>query len=275
MKINCQVCKEPSSFYHRHPEADLYKCHHCGHVFSVDVKTGSIYAEKYFSETHNNWFKNPDTNTYQTIYNFIRETKRGESALIDLGCGNGMFLDYARDKDKDLRLIGVDLSDNRARNNIRFIQCDVKELKTDERYEFISLLAFIEHVVDLDQLASTLNSISRQNTYVIILTINENSILYRTALLLKMLNINKPFDRLYSAHHVQHFSDNSLKEYMKRAGYEHVKTVHHNIHMKAMDIEASNQLMKNILKCGVYATFLLGIILKRTYLQTAFFRKAK
>ena len=273
MKIYCPVCKEASSFYNRHPEADLYQCHNCGHVFSVDVKTKSIYSGKYFSETHNNWFKNPDTKTYQRIYEFVREKKQGETTLIDLGCGNGLFLDYIRGQDQGLQLFGVDLSNNHDRNNIRFIQCDIDNLKIDGRYDFISLLAFIEHVNKLDELASTLISISKKNTYIIILTINEDSVLYRTALFLKNLNINKPFDRLYSAHHVQHFTAKSLKGFMERAGYEHVKTVHHNIHMKAMDIEAYSLFMKIIFKYGVYATFLLGKVLRRTYLQTAFFRK--
>ena len=273
VKAACTVCGEPSVFYQSHPEADIYRCDKCSHVFSVNVKINSIYSADYFIETHSNWFKNPDFKMYQNIYDFVKDNINDKKTLIDLGCGNGLFLDYIRSKDEKLDLFGVDLSDNKDRNNIKFFKSDIEHFKIDKTFDFVTLLAFVEHVLNLDSLASTLNNVSKKDSSVIILTINEDGILYRTALLLKKFGVNTPFNRLYSAHHVQHFTEKSLIEFMKRAGFEHIKTDHHNIHMKAMDIEGSSPIVKFMFKYGVWATFVLGKLLRRTYLQTAFFRK--
>lgn len=101
------------------------------------------------------------------------------------------------------------------------------------------------------------------------MTINESSILYGLARAGRALGINLAFNRLYSRHHLHHFTRQSLCEVLESSGLKVSKQVMHNAPVSAMDLPVKNSALDAVLRAGVWAVFMAGSITSKTYQQTA------
>jgi 2-polyprenyl-3-methyl-5-hydroxy-6-metoxy-1,4-benzoquinol methylase len=250
----------------KHPEADLYRCRACTHCFSHpdSILEAEPYTTEYFDEHHQRWFAHPNIALFATI---ARGLPKGASVL-DVGCGRGDFLKYLRRTRPDLKLTGIDLSLNSPVPGIHFLQGDFLTTPIGGHFDAVVSLAVIEHVVDVQAFVIRLKQLTKPGGRVTVMTLNESSLVFALARTGKRLGISLAFDRLYSRHHLHHFTRNSLRALMQEYGFEIEFDVTHNAPLAAIDIPMTNRMVNTILRSGMWVLCHVGNATGRAYLQT-------
>lgn len=270
----CPVCGTLSPFEQPHPEADLYRCPACDHCFS---DTGAMarfeaYDPDYYEVTHRNWFAHPHIALFARIYDEIAAVNP-HASVLDLGCGRGDLLKYLHGRNPQLELTGIDLSPNAPAEDITFLQGDALTTDFGRTYNAVVNLAVIEHVGDVHAFAQRLAELCTPGGIVVIMTLNDRSVLYGTARGLRRVGVHKPFERLYSKHHLNHFNIRSLRRLVESHGLKVEKTIRTNAPLGAVDFTAASPLGAAVMRAGVWGVFALGRLTGGTYLQTIVCRR--
>jgi len=235
------------------------------------------YSADYFTEQHRNWFANPNTRLFARIARSIEtrwpagtadEAATNPLKVLDVGCGPGDFLKYVHERRPSWALVGVDYGLQPAVPGIRFIKGDICELDLNETFDVIVTLATIEHVPNARRMVAKIAELLRPGGLVFAMTVNSSGLLYRSARGLAAVGIRGPFDRLYSAHHVHHFTRPSLRRLFESAGLVTRMQWQHNIPLKAVDFTATSRLQKLLFQMGVAGCFAVGHVICGCYLQT-------
>jgi 2-polyprenyl-3-methyl-5-hydroxy-6-metoxy-1,4-benzoquinol methylase len=225
------------------------------------------YREDYYNDKHKNWFKHPNINLFNRIYNLIKKRK-SKNRLIDIGCGRGDLLKFLNEKDSDICLFGVDLSDQELPNGIKYIKSNIYDLDSNEKYDFVVSLAVIEHVENPRKFLEVIQSNLKADGVVFLMTLNSDSLIYRLGRMLDAIGVKFIFNRLYSCHHLQHYSKKSLKCLVESSGLHVDDQYTHNFPLPAVDFESKGILVDSFLKFGVGILFVLGTIFNAGFLQT-------
>ena len=269
--VMCGVCGARAAFMARHPEADLYRCAACTHCFSDPASVeAEPYNPDYFEAHHRRWFAHPNIALFSRIAAAVPE----RAAVLDVGCGRGDFLRYLRRMRPDLRLSGIDLSPNARTDGIRFYQGDFLTTAVDGPYDAVVSLAVIEHIADVRRFVERLKDLTRPGGSVTVMTLNESSLLYGLARAGRRLGVPLAFDRLYSRHHLHHFTRESLRTLFEREQLHVVSDFTHNAPLAAIDIPATNAVVDPVLRSGMWVLCKLGTATGRAYLQTLTCRTA-
>jgi 2-polyprenyl-3-methyl-5-hydroxy-6-metoxy-1,4-benzoquinol methylase len=223
------------------------------------------YQADYYDEAHKNWFANPDFGLFRWILSRFPVNAR---TVIDVGCGRGAFLRYVRNLRPDLGLVGIDLSENHSGGGIEYVQADILGPPLNRKAHVVVSLAAIEHVVEPVRMARRLAQLCYPDGVVVVMTLDNQSLLYAAARTAYRFGVRGPFHRLYSAHHLQHFTAASLRTCLRAAGLEVIDTHRHNVQMCAVDIPEGDPVVRAIQWLGVWALFALGRLTGLSYLQT-------
>lgn len=266
---SCPVCGGQGIAQPEHPEVSLYRCANCTHCFTdpASITVAETYAPEYFSDVHRNWFRSPNIG----LFDIIRTEAAAHSAapsILDVGCGKGDLLRYLHRKEPTWQLTGLDLSPNEPAAGIDFIQGDVFALGTDRSYDVVTNLLVIEHIADVKGFVATLIRLCRPGGLLIVTTNDEQSLLYSTARSLRHWGYAAAYDRLYSRHHLNHFSVPTLRLLLEQHGLRVTKTIHHNIPLSAVDLPPAGALTQTVWRAGVGVAFAVGAAMRRTFLQT-------
>jgi 2-polyprenyl-3-methyl-5-hydroxy-6-metoxy-1,4-benzoquinol methylase len=154
------------------------------------------YSPEYYEAAHRNWFANPNFALFKWIESQIPSTA---ISVVDVGCGRGQFLDYLRQKRPNLRLVGVDLSENLDHDGIEFHCGNVLELELGT-FDAVVSLATIEHVPDVTAFTERLYDLCNPGGIAFVMTLDDGSLLYRVSRAAWRFGISVGFNRLYSAH---------------------------------------------------------------------------
>jgi 2-polyprenyl-3-methyl-5-hydroxy-6-metoxy-1,4-benzoquinol methylase len=231
------------------------------------------YDAAYFEETHRNWFAHPNLQLFEKIARLI-DREPGPASLIDVGCGNGDLLRFLATRlASAAALTGVDLVANAPESGVEFIQGDMFALDIDRKFSIVVSLMTIEHIADIRAFVRRLKSLVRPGGLVVINTINDESTLYEAARMLRRFGIALPFDRLYSRHHLHHFSRASLSLLLESEELQVADVILCNAPLASLDIPVSSRVAALILLGGVSSLFALSSISGRTYSQTVVCRR--
>ncbi len=272
--LQCPVCMAPSSVEHELDDFTLYRCPDCDHCFT-DLRSIDIpeqYEKGYFEKEHRNWFLHPNLSLYEKLSQIILKHK-GDSSVLDIGCGNGNFLRYLRGKGGSLHLTGIDVSPNQPVAGIQYLHGDFFNENFDRQFDVLVSLAVIEHIPDVGAFAKRLRELCAPNGLVINMTVDERSVIYAAAQTLMRLGYSVPLKRLYSKHHVNHFTSSSLKRLLEQQGISTLQVLRHNSPMAAVDLPQTSALSAAVLRAGVWTAFQLGHLSGRTMLQTVISKK--
>ena len=218
----------------------IYSCKNCNHrvsFFKKKNKARDEYNENYYIEKHKNWFENPNYSLFNFILHFVK--KNNIKNILDLGCGKGDFLKYMNLKSK-LKLTGIDITKNKNLKSIKFIKGDLHKYTFNEKFDLIVNLAVIEHIDDVNKFVAKINSLLNKNGHTIIMTVNQNSLIYKISRFLYSININEPFIRLYDKHHLNHFSNKSLLYLLKKHKFEIIGKYFQNHNLNSVDFNKAN-----------------------------------
>jgi 2-polyprenyl-3-methyl-5-hydroxy-6-metoxy-1,4-benzoquinol methylase len=264
--LACPICGAAAAFVYPHPEARIYHCQKCTHTFSDPATLEHIeqYSPDYYEEEHRNWFAHPNIRLFRWIE---RQLPSNIRSVIDVGCGRGQFLDFLRLQRPDLRLVGVDLSPTANRDNIEFHCGNAFELELGT-FDAIVSLATIEHIEDASGFARRLYSLCNPGGIVVVMTINEDSLMYRMARAARRIGMTIAFDRLYSAHHLHHFSTKSFEQVLARNGLRVRNRLDQSMPVRAIDVPGTSPLVRPIFFAGAAALLTLGDWIGLSFLQT-------
>jgi hypothetical protein len=100
------------------------------------------------------------------------------------------------------------------------------------------------------------------------MTVNESSILYGLARTGRVLGVPLAFDRLYSRHHLHHFTRTSLRRLLESSGLKLSQHITHNTPVKAVDLPVRSRKADALLRVIVMGVSAAGYALSKSYLQT-------
>ncbi|MCX6175448.1 MAG: class I SAM-dependent methyltransferase [Ignavibacteriales bacterium] len=231
----CKVCNSTTQSKYGLNNITIYKCANCGHYYSLHpIISDDIYTKEYFNEKHKNWFAHPDTKLFDFIVDHITARCSYDVRILDVGCGNGNLLRYLKLKGFT-NLFGLDLYDNKI-PGITFYNEKIEDFICNQKYEVIVTVMTIEHIDNVQQFFKKIRDLSTPNTILIINTIDSSSLIYGLAKYLKYLGIETLFKRLYDVHHLNHFSEKSLKYLCQANGFKIEKLLKKNYPLKSIDL---------------------------------------
>jgi 2-polyprenyl-3-methyl-5-hydroxy-6-metoxy-1,4-benzoquinol methylase len=176
------------------------------------------------------------------------ENIRGES-LLDLACGDGMMTEmFAK---KVSRVVGVDANGNHlvaARKRLpsaEFHECLVEDLTLADKFDTVTMLDLLEHVIDPVALLEKAASFLNENGVLIIHVPNAYAINRRLAVLMGTLEYCEelsPFD-LEIAGHRRSYSMETLCGDIQKAGLKVEKTG--GVFYKMMSTAQMDWFLKN------------------------------
>jgi len=267
------VCNTRSELAWRHPEADLHRCPTCDHCFSdpASIDQQEQYDPDYYQKTHRNWFNNPNVKLFFQLHDVIT-AYNPHASILDVGCGNGNLLRYLHERTPSMQLTGIDICALHTIAGVELRQGNVFEIDVGRRFDVVISLAVIEHVADVRTFVQKLRHLAKAGGLVILLTVNDRSLTYAAARLLHRCGWSRPFHRLYSKHHVNHFNIGSLWRLLTSEGLVVLQTIRHQASLAAIDVPADNSLAASVLRISAWGLFQLERLTGRTILQTVISR---
>lgn len=268
-KTNCPVCHGKGYEIFQLKFAKIFRCDDCKHSYSFDIRIlpDSIYGNEYFSQKHKKYFENPDMGLFDYIENQIIKRNDQKAHILDVGCGTGNLLKHLY-KNGFCHLSGIDLIKNHH-EGITFIQGDFLEIELETRYDVVTTIMNIEHIAQPEKYISQIKRILKKDGMLIINTVNENSLMFSIAKLLKRLNIRFAVERLYDPHHNIHFSEVSLKKLCENNGFIFENGYFKDRGLKSIDLPESR--FDFLLKFGVGTISFFSNSLGKGFTQTQVF----
>jgi SAM-dependent methyltransferase len=189
---------------------NLYRCNSCGFRFydPALAGTGRFYEELMTSKAYP--LGGMD---FDHVINFA--TRHGIRRVLDIGCGEGVFLDLARDA--GITTTGVELNRNAAetaaRKGHRMIHKSIKSIHPDELdggAELLTLFQVLEHVPAPAEFVASAARLVKSGGHVAIAVPSDR----------RMLGLleNDPAD--WPPHHISRWRIEDLRKLGERAGLE-------------------------------------------------------
>lgn len=252
----------------------LFRCPRCTHTFTQAVRVDpQLYSEDYFYTKHKNWFNNPNYKLFKFFHKILRGLiQKKKISLLDVGCGKGDFLKYIKQLDPDIELYGIDLADNKSQE-FHFIKGDLLKEDIPMQFDVVCGNATIEHVDNPQFFMKKLHRILLPNGLLFLSTINNLSLIYRIARILKALMMPAAYNQLYGEHHLQHYTNRSLRHLLESNGFQILIQKNYNYPLNSIDVIKDNPYIKRLYVAGVWLTFFLQSLSKTGIAQIVVCRK--
>ena len=254
--------------------AYLHACDSCRHVFTLlPPEQRETYDDTYFEDNHKRWFEHPDLRLFEQVEKtLLAKLGRRPASLLDVGCGQGDFLKWLRPRHPDWRLVGIDLVPN-AHPGIEFIQGDVFQVDPKGPFDLITAFMVIEHLENNRSFFDRIRSLLAPNGILMANTFNNDSLIFRTARLFNSVGISSAYRRLYSRHHVQHYSTTSIRRLFELSGFEVLDHRRHGYPLAAVDVPRASLPVEWAYRAFVGLVFLVAEPLRMGIEHTIYGRR--
>ena len=190
----------------------ILKCKKCGlgHTFPIDSELNGIYPNGYYGNRHG------FTETYCVKRRigrvlFIEPEKKDKKHLLDIGCGNGAFIQNIR-KRLGWSVAGTEINSIMSNENDVNIGRCIEEVKNVGPFDYVTMWHTLEHMKVLNQILMEIANVLRKDGKIIIALPNNNS-LQASFFKNKWLHLDVPRHRF-------HFDDMSLEKLLNKNGFE-------------------------------------------------------
>lgn len=204
----------------------LYACSNCGSWSSDAAARG---ADTSFDPGH--YFENAaaDQSRWADVFARVTNVAGPMERALDVGCGNGAYLEFLAQRRPEIQLEGIELDPARAdqarqRNPGAHIhEGDAQERaeRLEHSFDLVSLWDVFEHVPEPTRLLETLAQRLRPGGCIYVQTIHENSLVPAVGRMSYHLSggrIRYGVRRTHEAHHLVFFSLAGLEKAAAQAG---------------------------------------------------------
>ena len=173
----CNICKGKNLNYLKSYKKDyLYECNNCSFAFSTKIPT-----EKEFEEVYKNYDRNVKLSdeSIKNIYNFVNwQIKKFKfNNVLDIGCGNGDFLDAY--KKKGIKTFFTEFEDedliSYLKKNHNYIEGGMLPLSS-KKFDLIILTELIEHTNNPNEIIKNIYNLQTSGGIIYITTPNYKSL---------------------------------------------------------------------------------------------------
>ncbi len=269
----CPVCRHrPAAMRIDLGDYRLFECPGCG-CWSSDalIRSATVSFEpvSYFANT------DADRTRWEGLANRIDTADTGVGSVLDVGCGNGAYLEFVGQRLPNARREGIELDPDRAaeaaaRNpDARIHVGDARAClpQAEGPFDLITLWDVFEHVPAPAQLLVDLAALVAPAGRIYIQTIHEDSLVPRLGKLAFRGSggrVSYPARRSHEPHHLAFFSRRGLRLMADRAGLDISDLWFDRLDRERMDgsplvVAATSALLmlENLLGNGLFVNLIL------------------
>ena len=202
------------------------KCIACGLVFVTPQPTRKFLTDAYTEDYFRPWLQDQRkqrSKMWQSRLNTLRRLSKTKGHLLDVGCGDGLFLELARND--GWLVTGTEISSfamtyGRDQVGLNIIQGDILEIEFPAKeFAAITMWHVLEHTTSPLETLSKLRGVLKDNGVLIIAVPNlENKLSQWLYWLIKgkRLHLFDPGDREL---HLFHFNSKTIRLALEKAGF--------------------------------------------------------
>ncbi|MEY4384283.1 MAG: hypothetical protein RI995_1825 [Bacteroidota bacterium] len=233
---NCPVCQsqhiesflEAKDYTVSGEYFKIVQCRNCDFLFT-NPRPSAEEAGKYYQSENYISHSNTSEGLINTLYHWVRtitlkqktnwiQPYQKSKELLDIGCGNGHFLQACKQAGWKVSGMELDLktAEQARKNTGAKIVNHLEEIKADETFQIISLWHVLEHVYELDQYFEFFKSHLKQDGKLLLALPNPKS------------HDAEKFKAYWAAYdvprHIHHFTPKSIELLANKNGFKLTKT---------------------------------------------------
>lgn len=230
--MKCRLCNKTAlKLYYKQGFQNqylFYKCKTCGLV-NLDLEKVNLegnqtkYAENY-KDPHSN---KKNKGSYKT-YLFIKKNIETKGSYLDIGCGNGSLLNFA--KQDGWAVKGLELSGFLAKSIKETLDIDVEVRNfldykdSNVQYDLVSLRHVLEHLPDSISAMTQINQLLKHGGMAVFEFPNIEGISLKTKRFFSKIGVyKKKYPVNYVPGHCNEFSKKSFNYLLNQTGFELIK----------------------------------------------------
>jgi len=238
MTNSCPLCKhqDHTVIYSRvpqFPDADIVKCGHCGHLYTLiktEIDVDSLYADEVYKvvENRRSVFDRVLDREYRGFLRSLERIKGSKGSLLDFGSGKGKLGSLAKIGGWQVRC--VETAPERATYAREVYGLEVNsEFYSggnifNMRFDALSLFHVLEHLPDPKPLLDKLISDNLQPGGLAVIEV-PNIHSWQAAIAgNKWIHLDVP-------RHLSHFSPACLEQFIRELGLQPVKRSYYSVHL--------------------------------------------
>lgn len=215
----------------------LVQCKSCGFIFASIIPDSALMEAFYNDNYDRTSYFSPITKIrYEQLLDSW-ESYRKTNKLLDIGCGNGFFLQVAKEKGWDV--YGVEVSESASeicRNKgLNVFTGIVDEFKQENDFDIIVSIEVIEHLSFPRSFVEAAYQLLRKGGLFYMTTPNFNAVLrYR---------LKEQYDVIDFPNHVSYFTPTTLDQLLTESGFskKSIKTTGYSVTRRRTSKGQSNQ----------------------------------
>lgn len=231
-RVQCPLCGiDPQPFAVDFQGFTLCRCGQCGLEFvsprlTFEQLSLTVYSDNYLPKRDDATWRTPEAeHTFREQLATLERLVGGPKTILDIGCGNGAFLDLARES--GWQIAGVDI---KLSNDAHELDCPLWEGRLEEidlgekRFDVVRLNHVLEHTQDPLAELKICRGLLAPGGILFISVPNIAGLSPRLKSLQSRLHLKSHRWRHYAAmHHLFFFSPETLTAMLGRAGFRVVE----------------------------------------------------
>jgi 2-polyprenyl-3-methyl-5-hydroxy-6-metoxy-1,4-benzoquinol methylase len=210
----------------------VLKCLGCGFVYVDPIPRKESLKNAYSDEYYTPWLgkqRKKRKRMWQARLVTLNGFSEGKGRLLDVGCGEGLFLELAREDDWDVT--GTEISPfavkyGKGKLDLNILQGELIDIGfPDKKFDAVTMWHVLEHTINPLVILKEIRRILKNDGVFILAIPNLNNIVSQWAYRLvkgKRMHLFDPLDREL---HLYHFTTETIKLTLEKAGFRVKKIV--------------------------------------------------
>jgi 2-polyprenyl-3-methyl-5-hydroxy-6-metoxy-1,4-benzoquinol methylase len=232
----CPACGQSKSSFYVHPsdavdgEGGILRCLSCDLVFVDPVPAEATARAAYGAEYYEPWQERREERSRRRLWRRrleLVEARQSHGTLLDVGCGDGLFLKVARDAGWSVE--GIEFSPEGARWSSRRLGRPVavgdlaRVPGLRGPFDVVTLWHVLEHLVSPAPMLEAARHRLRPGGLLAVAVPNLDDLPMRAAYRLARGRALPLFEKGAREPHLSHFSPATLRSFLRRLGFERIE----------------------------------------------------